>query len=281
MQNFEWLDFAPVDYQKLRQTREYYHHAVQYVSLVGRRFIPEGTQNRSSLIWVPGLFRLAGKWTEGEVNFRSSIGFQSFTLYLVDEKVITIASLDLNGKRHIQGMVWLEEQLAKLKLKATKLQMKLPYKLPDYPTINGARFDVPPDMGLELGKYFHNSYVSLRDIRREMKTEEPILVWPKDFDQVLTIVVKDSGDPDTTSRIALGMSPGDQYFDRPYFYVNTWPYADVDHCPKLSNGAKWFSDEWTGAVLIADLLLEAGDQKAILDQFYREAFQELAKLLTQ
>lgn len=280
MQSFEWKEFASSDFQKLGKTRDQYHHAIQIVSLIGRRFIPEEDKNRAALNWVPGLFRLAGQWVKGETSFRSSLGFNSFTLFFVDEKGNTITSFDLNGKTYVQGMVWLEEQLAKQKLKATNLQIKLPYKIPPYPTTNGASFDVDPEMALELGKYYHNSYILIRELKQEFEIKDTIHAWAKDFDQTLTLVIKDSGDPETSSRIALGMSPGDGNFHMPYFYVSTWPFTEVEKCKKLANGALWVSDEWTGAVLKAESLF-AGDQKAIANQFYHEATSQLVKLLTQ
>lgn len=282
MLNFEWSDFAPVDFQKLRNARDQYHHAVQSVSLVGRRFIPEGTDKRSTMTWVPGLSRLAGKWVKGEKAFRSSICFESFSLLLVDEKVNTLATFDLNGKTYLQGMVWLEGQIAKLGLEATKLQIKLPYEIPPYPTVGNTAFNVDLEMSRELAKYYHNSYISIKDIKNEREIEEPIVAWPRDFDQVLKIIVKDSGDAETSSKVFLGMSPGDGIFQTPFFYVNTWPFVQVEKCKGLSNGGMWVSDEWTGAVLKVDSLLSArGKQKEILNQFYREATAQLEDLLTQ
>lgn len=279
MQSFEWREFSSVDFHQLGKTREQYHHAVQAVSLVGRRFLPEGTAQRSTLVWVPGLFRLAGAWVTANSTFRSSIGFDSFSFFLVDEKINLLASLDLNDKTYLQGLLWLEEHIARQGLKLTNLQMKLPYELPAYPTASGAAFDVNPEMALELGKYYHNSYISMRELKLKLQLDTSIITWPKDFDQALTFVIKDSGEPETSTRLALGMSPGDKNFDRPYFYVSTWPFVDVNECPSLSNGATWFSDEWTGAVLTADKLF-GRNQKATLDQFYQEATDLLVKMLT-
>lgn len=282
MQKFEWRSFSSLDFEKLRATRIQFHRAVQTISEVGRHFSPHSDIDESAaLIWVPGFSRLAGKWVKGRKSFRCSLSMPSFSIFLVDHKVSTIAEYALEGKNSLQVMVWLEEQLAKLGLKASHLVMHPPYELPSDVEDSGEIFQLAdPAYAAELAKYFHNSFVSIRDFKHRLRQkEDPIYIWPHRFDQALEITVKDSGDPETNSRIALGMSPGDEHIDTPYFYVSCWPFADIRHLEPLDDGGSWVAEDWTGAVLHAKDMLGTG-QKEKLDGFYRQASDQLIKYLT-
>lgn len=284
MQPFDWKSFVPSDTDELIEARLQLHHAIQNVAAVGRHFSPASSNDlQATLVWVPGLGRMAGRWVSGDIDFRSSISPEEFSVYLVDTKVQTIGSIDLEGQTHREILIWLEEQIGKLGLDASNLAMKLPYDLPEFPTQNGKPFHIKTKRGLtELAKCYHNAYVMLRKMREDLGAEgQEILIWPHHFDMALDVIIKDSGDPDTTTKISLGMSPGDEHFERPYFYVNSWPHTDTAQCTKLSGNALWYSDDWTGAVLPLRYVLEAADQQGSVHAFYQEASDQLVKLLTQ
>lgn len=282
MNTFTWRPLTPVDPERVRQTRYQLHQAIQNVAAVGRKFSPESPGDEyAALTWVPGLSRMAGHWVSGDKTFRSSISPESFAVYLVDEKVIELASFELEGQTHRQVMLWLEEQIGRLGLHAPNLAMNTPYEIPTYPTQQGEPFSLAhPEAAAELSKLYHNSYVTLRMVREQLANKNPIRIWPHHFDQDLIKMIKDTGDPETNTYIGLGMSPGDKRFDSPYFYVNSWPYVDTQLCKKLSNNGIWVSDDWTGAVLLSKHLWE-GNQEAILHQFYDEAYTQLFELLTK
>lgn len=282
MQTFDWRPLSRIDPAQISATRQQLHQAIQNVAAVGRKFLPKSQQDKqATLTWVPGLSRLAGEWVSGRLTFRSSFSLEAFAVYLVDQKVNTLASFDLEGQTQRQVMLWLEEQIGKLGLNAANLTMNLPYDLPEYPTQLGEPFHLEyPDAALELSKYYHNAYISLRKIKLQLGIESEINVWPHHFDQAMEVILKDTGDPETDTRIMLGMSPGDGRFDSPYFYVSSWPFTDISKGPKLSNNAIWVSEDWTGAVLLSKHILD-GDQAAIVEEFYNEASSELIKQLTE
>jgi hypothetical protein len=46
------------------------------------------------------------------------------------------------------------------------------------------------------------------------------------------------------------MSPGDDYYDEPYFYVNVYPVPSKDRLvARLDGGGTWHTRDWIGAVL--------------------------------
>lgn len=282
MNTFDWRSLKLVDPDRIRSVRYQLHQAIQNVAAIGRKFSPKTDGDEyASLTWIPGLSRMAGDWVTGHETFRSSISAETFTIYLVDEKVKELASFNLQDQTHRQVMLWLEEQIGRLGLHAPDLTLNMPYELPPYPTQQGDPFHLDyQEAAIQLSKLYHNSYVILRKIRDIVDVDNPIRIWPHHFDQDLKITIKDTGDPETNTSIGLGMSPGDKRFESPYFYVNCWPHVDTHLCRKLSNNGMWVSDDWTGAVLLSKHLL-AGDQQAILEQFYEEAYDQLFELLTK
>ncbi len=280
MQSYKWKRFSPIDKDALVLCRKQLHLAIQSVAAVGRRFLPLSEEDmNATLNWVPGLTRMAGKWVEGNITFRSSISLETMEIHLVDRKVQNLSKFSLQGHTQLEMMLWLEEQIGKLGLHAAQLTMNLPYELPDYalPIADSDElFDTK--QGNELAKYYHNSFLCLRKIKEEFDSENQITIWPHHFDQALQIKLKDSGDPATDTMITFGMSPGDEEFESPYFYVNTWPHVDTSSCGKLDNNAIWVSEEWTGAMLFTKHVIDGGQQQKV-ESFYAQAKEQLIKLL--
>lgn len=271
MDGFEWRPLIKLDPERIKSARAEAHHAIQNVSAVGRRFLPNQPNDQNAeLVWVPGLSRLAGKWIKGNIIFRSSICLDTYEIFLVDERINTIASYDLKERTQKDVMLWLEEQIGKLGLPAPDLTLHLPYILPAFKEEKQPAFDMLyPSACIELSKFFHNSYVVLRELKLRFQSDNVPGIRPKTFNQVLTIVLKSSGHHETDTRLIFGMSPGDQFLENPYFFVITWPHVDTTNFKKMQSKGFWVSEEWTGAVLLSKHLYD-GDQQEILIDFFDE-----------
>jgi hypothetical protein len=256
---------------------------VQNVAAVGRKFLTPSDQDENAVLyWVPDYWRLAGKWVEGSIQFRSSISFEDLKVHLVDNNIKNIESIEIAGKTHNQIMIWLEEQISKLGLKAVDLTMNLPYELPEYSFQKGDPFaSLDHEIARKLGDYYHNSFVVLSKIIEQYKNTFAIRVWPHHFDQAFTILVKDSGEPDTSTYVSAGMAPGDDYYDFPYFYVNSWPHAEVDQLPEENGLGTWHIEDWVGKVLPCTELWELEDQEKRVESFYIESINQLLGILLQ
>ena len=281
MSAFDWKPMMQIDPEDIRDAKSILHQAIQNVASIGRKFLdPQPPEFNSRMVWVPALTRMAGGWIPAETTFRSSLSLESFEIFIVDRKVHTLASFPLEGKNYSQLMIWLEEQIGKFGLDASNLTLNLPYKIPDHPVQQGEPFHIKSKRGLsEFSKFYHNTYIALRKIKERYENAE-IYIWPNRFDISMEITLKDTGDHDTNTRIAFGMSPGDKIFHNPYFFVSTWPNIDTEKCSKLSNNAIWMSEDWTGSVLLSKHIYE-GDQQAKLEQFYNESGEQLIKLLLE
>ncbi len=285
MLSLDWRPFRKIEISRIANARAQFHVAIQNVSAVGRRFLGDSKSDRNAnLFWIPGLSRMAGHWVEGNIIFRSSISLEDFKLYLVDDRVNTISGFEVKGSNHRKIMLWLEEQIGKLGLSASELALKLPYKLRDYPQLNGAPFDLDDNEAMdELGRYYHNSFLVLRSLRTKLDWKNEIQIWPHHFDLAVSVILKDSGDPETDTSITMGMMPGDNDDDNPYFYVSTWPHVHTSKLNPLNAPGKWIEEDWTGAILTIDELMvfQTEDQQGQLSSFYETAFLSLIEPLTK
>ncbi len=278
-----WSHLYPLDLSELATVREQLHQAVQSVAAVGRHFLEASKEDENAVLqWIPNPKRLAGKWIDTpKGKFRASISFSEGRIFLIDEQIKVIDSFEIHGNTFNQLMVWFEEHVGKLGLPVENFHVNLPYELPIYPTQKKQAFDLS-DMGLSdaFAHYYANSRIILEKLRGTFSGSGETTVWPHHFDQAVSVMLKDSGNPETSSYLGLGMSPGDDYYNQPYFYVNSWPYAEEDQLQPLKFG-KWHTDDWVGAVFTAEEVWEVANQPEAVLTFYKEASKRLQGLLLE
>ncbi|UXP33063.1 hypothetical protein N6H18_03710 [Reichenbachiella agarivorans] len=281
--NKNWQRFIYPSLEDIKQAREQSHQAIQNVAAVGRSFLPPSPSDESAnLEWDAKLQRLVGRWVDADITFRSSISIHEFIVYLVDEQFETISSISMQDSRQRDVMVWLEQQLGKLGADFSKINLHYPYDLPVYPTASGEAFGVVnPLASHELSRLYHNSVLAITEVLSKEEKVSEIKCWPHHFDIAGSIILLDTGDPDTSKKISIGMSPGDEHYDEPYFYVAPWPYP-VKELPDISATlGHWHSNNWIGAVL---LYSEMNKMDLIQDQirtvrgFYETAIESLKNL---
>ena len=279
-----WKPFLFPDPSEVSAARKQFHQAIQNVGSIGRSFLEEkpGDVN-ANLEWDESLNRLAGRWIEGDLTFRSSFSLSEFSVLLVDEAYHTVSSFYLQGKKQKDVMVWLEEQIDLSGCDISELSLKLPYQIPEYPTAKGEPFGIEnPLAGVELDAWFHNSNLVLQEITRDLQNASEVRCWPHHFDIASLVTVLDSGDPETSKSINLGMSPGDGSYNEPYFYISPWPYPVAD-LPDISNsGGHWHEENWIGAILkssdISHIFDQEGQQQAVF-HFFQSVYPVVRNLI--
>lgn len=106
----------------------------------------------------------------------------------------------------------------------------------------------------------------------------PIRCWPHHFD-IATYVALGSGDPETAPGIGAGLSPGDESYGQPYFYVNPWPQPQAGALPGDIAPGRWHTDGFVGAVATGDDVLSLPDIISGTSAFVRMAYQAGRSLL--
>ncbi len=254
--------------------------AAQNVALVGIHYTEQADeQSHNTLSWIPGLWRMAGRWVEGTKTFRSSLSLTSFELFLVDKKLNTLGQFSLIDKKFNQSLLWLEEQMGSLDLGHQHLSLKIPYKMTGLH--QNLPFDgVDLDLLKHLGAYYHNTFILFRDFRAQSEdATSEIRIWPQFLNQTLNIIVKDSGDAHLDTYVTLGYMPGGVYAKESCFYVKSWPHTEVTVLKPLPKGAYWNHTDWTGALLPISTIWDLEDQQSFVFSFYKNAFEQLKKAL--
>ncbi len=75
------------------------------------------------------------------------------------------------------------------------------------------------------------------------------------------------------------MSPGDESYGEPYFYVSPWPYPQQGVLPGLKGNGFWHTAGFTAAVLTATAILEQADQQAAIHTFALGTLESLLEIM--
>lgn len=269
----------------LTKARQQLHQASQIVAAVGRTYKPKVKDDHfASFLWNDRREMLQGYEIEGEENFSVALNFKTFSIHLLDTSGESLNSFELDGKTQQQSLIWLEEQLVKLGLDGNSLSIQLPYEMPSYPTAKGKEFQMESHEAFdELSNYFSNTNLIVKAILRDDVNASAISCWPHHFDIASLITISDTGDPETSSSIGIGMSPGDTGYDEPYFYLTPWPYPNVSALAEIHGLGKWHTDGWVGGVLTASDLTsnsEVNNQERLVKEFFESGLGTLRELMT-
>jgi len=132
----------------------------------------------------------------------------------------------------------------------------------------------------ELARWFGNAHGALTTARLPFPHASPVRCWPHHFDIAVLIPLDDGAGEDARS-VGIGMTPGDDAYGEPYFYVTPWPYpSDAASLPRLDVG-RWHTDGWTGAVLTASAIttLPSNDQEQLVRHYFHTAILHAAAVL--
>jgi len=276
-----WQQFQEIDKNEIRIVKAQLHHLVQSVAAVGRHMLPEVPEDENAILkWHSADKSLKGMWidVEGKERVRASLQLQEKLIQIENEAAV-ISSQNFQRQTFSKLMMWVEGQLGELGFPVDKFSGNLPYEIPAYPTRKGGVFEITNDEALlELLKYYHNSSIVLNELIPSFETATEIRVWPHHFDQATSIKLKDSGNAETSTYLGIGFSPGDEHYDEPYFYVNSWPYAEEDDLEPLPHG-NWHTDNWVGAVLLSDEIRKLSNQKSSIISFCRTGAEQLRSSL--
>lgn len=280
----EWqlLTFPSLD--DLVQVREQFHQAVQNVAAVGRSFLPKSeADEHANLEWDFDLQRLVGRWVEADIKFRSSISLSEFEVYLVDENFKTISSVIMQDLRQTDVMVWLEFKLSSLGADFSKINLSYPYAIPEYPMAKKEAFHIVNERAAqEMSRLYNNTAYLLKKLLKNEKNASEVKCWPHHFDIAARVTLLDTGDPETSRSVNIGMSPGDKYYNEPYFYCSPWPYPTKNLLDLSQLKAHWHQEEWIGAVLPVSQLKGLDliqDQRGLVMKFYKTTFDFLKEVL--
>ncbi|MGH6842220.1 MAG: hypothetical protein ACREDV_09050, partial [Methylocella sp.] len=234
----DWRPLRGIDQRRLSGARLLAHHAVQWLARAARAYVPPQPDDSHTNLGWDGT--LDGFTTHRLKNgMRLSLKIAGLTLVLHDnEKSARMQSFSLNGSTDARARQWLGKQLALLGLDPKALDAPSPYEMSAHAITQGAAYGVADlaDALTELAAWFANAECSLAGVQGQMAgrnlAASDLRCWPHHFD-LATLARIPARDAAATGYVGAGLSPGDAYYDEPYFYVSVYPQPDSAALPSL------------------------------------------------
>jgi hypothetical protein len=272
-QSDSWPQVGEVDPLGLVDTRLQVHHAAQLVVSLGISFLaPTDDDSHTNLEWMPFLQGLAGRPLAKGI--RGALRLPDLSLRMLDRSNNVTATYPLLGRSNKDGYDWLRLQLQEAGEDPARLTPRKHYTIPSHPVESGASFAADSRSLGELAKYYEGAADSLTAFARQNPQASEVRCWPHHFD-IATLVTLRQGGP----TIGLGLSPGDEHYPEPYYYVTPYPYP-AGTLPPLPSGT-WHTAGWIGAVLRGSTLAPLGaSQQAAVRRFLHDSYAACRQLQT-
>jgi hypothetical protein len=274
-----WQPVRPEDAAKLSDCRLQLQYAAQFGAAAGISFLePRPNDSHTNLEWVSALGGLFSRAIPTGRPFRIGARPSKLALLIVTEDNQPIAEYKLHGRTITDATEWIRSQIKSLGADPMRYTLRRHYEIPAHPVAIGESFDASaPRLFEELSKWFGNAATLLGTVARKTRGASEVRCWPHSFDIGTLIRVA----PDRT--IGIGMEPGDDYYDEPYFYLNMSPQPSASRAKSrpLWGDGSWHTNEWVGAVLPGSRFGAASAQERQVREFLDSAMAACRALVAQ
>ncbi len=281
MSGLLWRRLRGVEQDDLRQATLQAHYAVQWLARFARAYVPpQPDDGHTSLLWDDAL---DGFMTQpGNNGARLNLHIPDLTLAVRGGTAPPrSASLPVDGRTDAQIRQWLGIELAARGLDPAALDAPSPYAMPGHAIARGAAFDAAGSAaGLaELAAWYANASLSVGRAQKQiMHGDAAPVCWPHHFDIATLTMLPERGGK-AGRYLGIGLSPGDDYYDEPYFYVSVYPKPDPAMLPTLPMIGHWHTHEFVAAVSPAHKIVAQKNQMAEADEFLRHSVGLALKIL--
>ena len=279
----DWRPLRGIGQRRLSMARLQAHHAAQWLARTARAYVPpQPDDGHTNLGWDDTLDGFTTHRLQDGMCLSLKIADLTLVLHS-DER--TIQSFSLNGRTDAQARQWLGEQLGARGLDTRALDAPSPYEMPAHAVTQGRAYGVEDvaDALVELAAWFANAQYSLVRVQRQMigrkLTASDVRCWPHHFD-LATLISFPTRGTDVVGYVGTGLSPGDEYYDEPYFYVSVYPKPDSAALPRVPKLGHWHTYQFTAAVAPAHQIVAANNQEDEVDEFLRATVDVAIKILS-
>ena len=270
-----WEILGTIAPTALVPSRETVHHAAQLLALAGASYLPAlPDDSHTSMTWLASSGALVTQPLSAATSLRFSLRVSDLTLIALGDDTGPSAAFPLDRRTRDDALEWMRSEARRHSLDADRLQSRLHYTIAPHPTDHGHPFERATDGTLdELAGWYANATVVLEERRRSTVGAGPVRCWPHHFD-IATLVELPAGG--TLKTIGVGLSPGDENWPEPYYYVSPYPAPSAVPGP-LSVG-RWHTTGWYGAALVGSEIVRepaAAEQRALVSAFIEESIARL------
>lgn len=254
----------------LASARAMAHRAAQHLTRIARANLPAAADDSHSNIgWDRDLGAFKSHAMDG--NF-VGLSLASLTLFVTDKDGGNV-TLPLQGCSDEDAAAWLDGEVVKAGLKGAA-GLALPYELPE-DAAQITTYQVDAQTLKALTAWFDLASQTLEEFAANNTALEPgpsaVRCWPHHFD-IATYVALETGDPETARGVGVGMSPGDEGYNEPYFYINAWPHLDTSKLPDAIDPGHWHTAGYVGSIATATELLSTVDAEQMTKSFVHRSF---------
>jgi len=277
-----WAQLGTIDPKALAEARLQAHHAAQWLTRAARaNLAPKPDDGHTNLGWDEQLGALQSRDLDASDTgpLRFGLRIAPLTL-LVTQGDEVLDELALDGTRDADSGTWIDQRAAGRGLRAPSSAI-LPYAIPTHPVAAGGRYGANTRAAEfdELARWFAAADDILRETKAKLGTAAShVRCWPHHFDIATSLSLK-PGDPETASAIGIGMSPGDDHYAQPYFYVSPWPRPAANALPDPPVLGHWHRTDFIAAVVTGDVLLAKADRRPATRDFLAAAIAASRRLL--
>jgi hypothetical protein len=273
-----WQAVRPEDGARLSDSRLQLHHAAQFAAAAGISFLdPEPDDSHTNLEWVPSLSGLFSRVIPAGTMFRIGVIPADLSLVIAIENDRPFARYRLHGRTIVEAVEWIRTHIASLGADTARYTLKRDYDIPDHDVDMGDAFDSSDTSTFEeLSRWIANGATVLNSLARRLPDASEVRCWPHHFD-IATLI------PLPTDRtIGIGLDPGDNYYDEPYFYVKMSPAPSASQARSrpLWGLGTWHTRQWIGAILPGSRLGAASAQEQQVREFIDSAVSACRGLAT-
>jgi hypothetical protein len=258
-----WRKLGGVPPDDLAAARIEFHGSVQPLASFGQAPVePRPDYSQRSMTWNAEESAFFSEATGDASSLRVALSPRDMTLSIRAAGVIA-AECSLVGRTLEQTYGWLEDELVEIRGEP-RVELGRPKDvIPPGPVADGAPFTGGMDGDLlELEAWFANAAAILGAVQSTLAEATPVRCWPHHFDIATLLILDPEVGAEEGRSVGVGLSPGDEGYSSPYFYVTPFPYPDPADLPDLPGGAHWHREGWVGAVMTADALISAGGAAA-------------------
>ena len=252
-----WRELGVFPPAEIGRARLQAHIALQPLVHITRAYLePAADDSHNSFEWSQRLDALVtGQVRGGSLPFRLGLRISTLSVLLIGRGDTELGLFSLHGKTIADERNWLALRLAQGGLDWAVLDVPLHYSIESLGFSNKSSFVVTEEL-TELSRYFANAAMVLEHVAETETGASPVRCWPHHFD-IATLQWLKPG----KQSVGVGLSPGDEEFEQPYFYVTPSPVPAGGALPALRQGGKWHRGEWIGAVLSAQEIIENGNAR--------------------
>jgi hypothetical protein len=269
-----WVTVAAVPGGTLTNARLELHHAAQVANAPAISYLaPAPDDSHTNFGWSPDLPAFVSQRVLLPQVRRFAWRPADFTLLSLDDAGTVFASFGLRGHTLVEAHAWARAQCVAAGADGARYTRRRHYEITPHPVASAAKFAGDPGAGRALSQLWDNASRFLDAVRASNGGASTVRLWPHHFDMGLIITIDDN------RSIGAGYTPGDHYYDEPYWYVNPSPRPIVATRPALEGGAHWHEDDFFGAVLPWSTYAASSAQGAALAAYLRSALTGARSLL--